>query len=71
MGGRINNMKTTTKCSRCHISKYANPRALERRIKKYGSIENIENEWICQNCTRIEKEINRDPLTEEEIDKLI
>jgi hypothetical protein len=64
-------MQSMIRCSKCKIKKYTNPRALDRRIKKFGSIEEIEKKWVCRNCTRLEKEINRDPLSDEEIDKKI
>jgi DNA-directed RNA polymerase subunit M/transcription elongation factor TFIIS len=43
------------KCSVCGEEKATNPRALESRIKKYGSIEEIEKKWICKKCKDLKK----------------
>ena len=61
-------MISMIRCSKCHIKKYTNPRALERRIKKFGSIEEIEKKWLCQQCTKLIKETNQPLLTDEKID---
>jgi len=38
------------KCSACGKMKFVNPKALKARIKKYGSIEEIERNWKCRLC---------------------
>lgn len=49
-----------TKCSKCGNDKLVNPKALEARIKKYGSLEEIEKQWVCRECltgkVRVKKE---------------
>ena len=44
------------KCSRCGKSKFVNPQALIRRIAKYGSVEEIEKNWVCRECLDLDKE---------------
>lgn len=39
-----------TPCSVCKQQKYANPKALEARLKKYGSMEGIAANWVCAPC---------------------
>ena len=41
---------TKVKCSVCKELKYVNPKALEKRIQKYGSVEEIESNWVCSKC---------------------
>lgn len=53
-------MQKKVKCSSCKKDKYVNPVALEKRIIKYGSIENIEKKWVCRECLKkgeVKKEI--------------
>ena len=38
------------KCSKCGELKFVNATALAARIKKFGSIEKIEAEWVCSKC---------------------
>lgn len=45
----------STKCSKCKEDKFANPKAYESRLKKYGSLEKIETEWMCRECKIITK----------------
>ncbi len=42
-------------CSKCKEKKFVNPKALQKRILKYGSIENIEANWVCRKCINSEK----------------
>jgi|TARA_R100001530_G_C4300555_1_gene150327 transposase-like protein len=46
-------------CSGCKREKFVNAKALEKRIEKYGSIEEIEKRWLCNKCKRDRKE-NKD-----------
>lgn len=43
------------KCSACGQVKFVNPKAMEARLKKYGSIEEIEKVWKCRECLAVEK----------------
>ena len=58
---------STTKCSQCGQNKFTNPSALAARLKKWGSIEEIEKHWICRTCTTANKKL----LTNQEVDKKI
>jgi len=48
-------MTQKVKCSKCKKLKFVNPKALEVRIKKFGSIEEIEKKWICRECLKGQK----------------
>lgn len=43
------------KCSQCKTSKFANPQVYEKRVKKYGSIEEVEKDWVCRDCKKKEE----------------
>jgi len=44
-----------TTCSVCKKEKAANPKALETRIKKFGSMEAIAEKWVCRECAALTK----------------
>jgi len=44
------------KCSRCGVEKFANENAYNARIKRYGSLEEVEKKWICNDCKKKERE---------------
>jgi hypothetical protein len=37
-------------CSKCKQKRFVNPKAFLARVKKYGSVEEIEKNWICREC---------------------
>jgi hypothetical protein len=40
------------KCSKCGKSKMTNPLAYAKRLAKFeGSVERMEKEWICRECS--------------------
>ncbi len=43
------------KCSGCGKLKFVNAKALKSRLEKFGSIEQIEELWLCSACVRAEK----------------
>lgn len=44
------------RCSQCKKLKFVNAKALASRLDKFGSIEKIEELWLCRACSRKEKE---------------
>lgn len=34
----------------CKVGKNVNPKALEARLQKYGSLDGIEAHWVCAAC---------------------
>ena len=42
-------------CSLCKKEKVVNPKALEARIIKYGSLQAINEKWVCRDCFNKEK----------------
>jgi len=50
------------KCSRCGEAKFVNPQALEKRLAKYGSVEEIEKKWVCRKCLDAAEKIENEAL---------
>ena len=44
------------KCSSCGSLKPTNPKAYESRVKKFGSVEEMESKWLCKVCAKALKE---------------
>ena len=40
------------KCSVCGEAKPTNPEAYEKRVKKFGSLEECEKKWVCRKCSQ-------------------
>jgi hypothetical protein len=51
-----------TTCSVCKKDKFANPKAYEARIAKFGSLEEVAKQWICSEC-KPTKEKTEVPVT--------
>lgn len=45
----------SVKCSRCNQEKIVNPDAYQKRLDKYGSLQEMESKWECRTCSKIEK----------------
>lgn len=43
---------TTVKCAGCGEDKFTNPKAYAKRLKKYGSREEMEKQWLCRPCAK-------------------
>ena len=53
---------TKVKCSKCEALKNTNPKAYEARLAKFeGSVERMEKEWICRECSQEGKEVKIKP----------
>ena len=52
-----------TKCSKCGQLKKVNSNAYKARIKKYGTLEEVEKNWVCLDC-RKEKKTEKTEKTE-------
>ena len=37
-------------CSKCKKTTFVNPTALAARIAKFGTVEKMNEEWICRAC---------------------
>ena len=48
--------KLETQCSKCGKMKFANPKAYATRIAKFGSLEEIAKNWVCRECSNLNKE---------------
>lgn len=48
--------KNVVKCSKCGLEKFVNPKAYEARLKKYGSVEKMQAEWVCRLCKKQSKQ---------------
>jgi hypothetical protein len=49
-----------TTCSACKKDKFANPKAYEARIAKFGSLEEVAKQWVCSEC-KPQKEVAEVP----------
>ena len=51
-------MKTEyVRCSVCKELKPTDQECYQKRLKKYGSISKIEEQWVCRSCGKTPKSI--------------
>ena len=48
------------RCSKCGKLKMTNPFAWEARLKKYGSLEEMEKTWVCRGCRKEVKQSQKE-----------